>query len=492
MRASRRHDARPENPMNKPALAATGAALVILLASPWVVGALAEQRITADVARLDTEGQLDASMIEYSRGWATSAAIVELRLPGGALDPAALPPDAPADLVTAAEWLAGPIRLLVSISHGPVLLGNGLQLGVARSTVRLDPATPGYQALIDELGIPYLFELRTTTGFDAQSGFVNELPAFTLERPDLTMSFSGSTTTGSYDAAARRLVGQGDIAALHMNGADGSFDVERAAFSFDSTRYNEVLRLGYGESTIGRISVDAPGGGFAADDLQLRGDLTLDDDGEHATLTMSYGVARISDAAELDVSDVAMTATFRQIDVDALSAYYAGVQNAGLQDDASAPLSLAVEDAVYDLLAASPRLEFAPIQLNWSGEPFSAKLSINVDGASLPPRSNFTALMLATQGVLNADASIELTEPLAYAIASRGIEFQLRRANAQDSVFMADDEIAAVAQSQAVIALAALAAQGMLTRTSGGYTTTAQFNQGRLTINGNPIPFGLQ
>jgi uncharacterized protein YdgA (DUF945 family) len=477
--------------MKKPALAAAGAAVVILLATPWVVGALAEQRIASDVERLDSEGQLDATLIEYSRGWATSAAIIELELPDGALDPAALPPDAPAGLVMATEWLNGPVRLLVSISHGPVLTGDGIQIGIARSTVRLDPATPGYQALIDELGIPYLFELRTTTGFDGRSKFVNDVPAFSLERPDLTVNFSGSTTSGQYDATERRLVGQGDVPALHVTGSDGSFDLERLGFGFDSTRYNEVLRLGFGESTIGHVAIDAQGGRFAVDDVQLRGDLTLDDDGEHATLTMNYGVARISDDAELDVSDVAMTATFRQIDVDALSAYYAGVQNAGLQNDASAPLSLAVEDAVYDLLASSPQLEFAPFQLNWGGEPFSATLAINVDGANLPPRSNFTALMLATQGVLNADASIELTEPLAYAIAARGIEFQLRRGNAQESVFMTDDEIETVAQSQAAIALAGLAAQGLLTRTSGGFRTTAEFAQGRLTINGTPIPFGL-
>jgi len=478
--------------MRKPVLAVVAiAALALLAGSPWVLGALAQQRVTAGIERLDAESDIDAAIVDYARGFGTSTATIELSLPAAATDPSALPSDAPpaARLLLAA--MAEPIRLLVTVRHGPILLADGAPVGLAASTIQIDPATPGYRELLEELGIPYIFELRTVTGFTGQSDWVNEVPAFALERDDLIVRFSGSNSNGTYDAATRRLVGQGEAASLHTEAEDTIVDLEQIAFDTDSTYYSEALRIGYVDASIARIAVASPGDSFALDGFGARFDIDLDDSGERATMVGAYTLARLSDGAELDLSDVAITATARQVDIAALSAYYTSMQESGMQNDASAPLSLTAEDALYDLVTASPILELEPLRLSWQGEPLEARVRMDVDATNLPPRSNFNALVLALEGVVGIDASVEMSDALARTIAARGIAFQIRRNAANDGVFMTDDEVETIAQAQAALALAALVAQGMLTASDSGYATTAQFRQGELTVNGTPIPLGL-
>jgi uncharacterized protein YdgA (DUF945 family) len=329
------------------------------------------------------------------------------------------------------------------------------------------------------------------TGFDGRAEFVNEMPAFALERDDLTLTFSGSDTTGSYDAASRRLQADGQAAQVHIEAIGSTFDLEQLRFDSDSIRHKELMRLGFAEVSVGRIRAIGPGEDFDLDDFSMRIDIDLEDGGEHATMTSVYSFARLNDGAELDLSDLALTATARRVNVAALNAYYAGIQDSGLQNDAAAPLSLNVEDALYELMASSPELEIAPVTLNWNGEPLSATVRVEISSAALPPRSNFTVLALALQGVLSVDASLELSEELARTIAARGMALQLRRLAAEDGQFMTADAIEAIAESQAATALARLVAQGMLTSTNGAYATTARLAQGQLTVNGNAIPLGF-
>lgn len=471
--------------MKKLAIAAA-IAVVLIAATPWVFGAMARQRIAAGIERLDAEAQVDASVVDTSSGWATSTTTIELELPQ-----AAAADDVAPGLGAVLALLEEPVRLVVTMQHGPVLGGDGMGLGLAASTIRPDPAMPGYQALLDELGIPYLFELRSRTGFDGQSDFVGEIPSFEFTDDRATIVFSGSESTGTYDAALRRVVAQGQAAGLRIAAADGTFEMQDIRFDTDSTRHSDTLRLGRAEASVARISAVGPGDAFMLEDFGVRFDVDLDDGGEHATLSADYRVGRLTDGDGLDVAGLEVVATARQVDVDALSAYYVAAQQAGLSDDPTAPLSLGLEDAIYDLLVASPVIDLAPIRFSYNGEPFDATARLAVDGASLPQRTSFTVMALAMSGVVSIDASLELSEPLANVIASRGIAFQLRRSAAQDGSFMTDEQIETFAAAQAGLALATLATQGLIVATPEGFATSLRFTGGELTVNGNPIPLGL-
>lgn len=466
--------------------------LVVIAGTPWVFGSIARQRVTAGIERLDAEAQIEARVLESAGGWATSTTTIELQVPQSSLQDATLPEDLAPQVAAIVALFQEPLRLAVTMHHGPVLMGDGVSFGLASSTIRLDPATPGYEALLAELGIPYLFEIRSVTGFGGQSDFAADVPSFEYVNGDLTVAFSGSNTVGSYDAIVSRVEARGEAASLHVEAGGSAFDMEQVAFSSDSTRHNDLLRLGHAEASIAHMSASGPSERFDLDDFGVRFDVTLEDSGEHATMAGEYRFANFSDSRDIDVTGLELVATARRVDVDALAAYYIAAQEAGLSNDPAAPLSLELEDAVYDLLASSPVVDIAPIRLNWAGEPLDATVRIEIDGTSLPERSNFTAFALAFNGVASIEATLEISAELARLIAARGIAFQLRRTNGQDGILdMTEEEIETIAASQAAVTLAQLAAQGMLVSTGDGYATRLRFANGQLTVNDNVLPIGL-
>ncbi|HSG66321.1 MAG TPA: DUF945 family protein, partial [Gammaproteobacteria bacterium] len=471
--------------MKKLAIAAA-IVLVLLAATPWVLGSMARQRIAAGIERLDAEAQIDAAVLASEGGWTSSTTTIAIELPL-----AARPDDVAPEVAEMLALFDEPVQLVVGMQHGPVLADDGLSLGLAASTIRLDPATPGYQELLAELGIPYLFEIRSRTSFDGQSEFVSEVPSFEYADGEVTVAFSGSQSAGSYDAALRHVVARGEAASLRIAAGDGVFEMQDIRFDTDSTRHSDVLRVGHAEASVARIRATGPGEQFEIDDFGVRFDIAVEDGGEHATLTAEYRVARLDDGTDLDVAGLEVVATAHRVDIEALTAYYLAAQQAGISDDPTAPLSLELEDAIYALLAASPVVDVAPLRFSYNGEPLDASLRLTVDGASLPQRTGFTVLALAFDGVVSLDASLELSEALANVIAARGMAFQIRRGAAQDGLFMTDDEIETIATTQAAIAIAGLAAQDMLVATPEGYATTLRFAGGELTVNGNAIPLGL-
>jgi uncharacterized protein YdgA (DUF945 family) len=475
--------------MNKPVLIVAGTVVVTLLLTPWVFGSLAQQRVDAGIARLDAEDDIDANVVDYARGYTTSTATIELAAPNAAIADNDIPPELNALIETLSE---APIRLIVTMRHGPLLLSDDLSLGVAASTIRLDPTLPQYREFLDETGLEHLFEIRTVTGFDGRSEFVAEVSAFTLENDDISVDFAGANATGHYDAASRYFEAKGATAELNATSDDATFALEAVVFDSASTWFSPLLRLGYAEASVGRIAVESPFEQFELENIAARFDVDLEDDGEHATMSSVYTLGHFSDGADINLDDVAITATARRVNLDALTAYYEAARQAALQNDAAAPLSLSAEDAVYDLLESSPEIELAPVRFAWNGEPLDATVQIAIATDNLPPRTNFTLLALAFQGVVSIDAALALSDGLANALAARGMAFQIRRAAAQDGQFMTDDEVQTLAAAQAAIALAALVAQGMLTTTNDGYETTARFTDGTLTINGNPVPLGLR
>jgi uncharacterized protein YdgA (DUF945 family) len=476
--------------MNRPVLLIVIAtAVVTLLLTPWMFGALAEQRVEAGISRLDAEDDLDASVVDYARGWTTSTATIELDRPDAAVPSQNIPPE----LTELVEQLAAePIRLVVTMRHGPVLLGETTPLGIAASTIRLDPDLPRYREFLDQTGLDHLFEIRTVTGFDGTSDFVAEAPAFSFNNDTGVVEFAGANATGTYDALSRRFQAQGRAEELRMTDGDGTFTVESVAFDSDSTWHSPLLRFGYAEASVSRIAVASPTEQFLLEDVAARFDIDADADGEHATMASEYSLGRFSDGDDMNLDDVAIAATARRVSIDALTAYIDASQQAALQNDAAAPLALGAEDALYDLLGSSPQIDVAPIRFSWNGEPLDATLRIAVAADNLPPRTNFTLLTLAFQGVVAVDATLSVSDELATSLAARGLGFQLRRTAAQEQQYMTDDEVQMLATAQASIALAALVGQGMLTLTDDGYAATARFADGTLTVNGNVVPLGLR
>jgi len=482
--------------MKKSLLVIVAIAVLAAVAAPWVSGQITARRLAADVERANAEGEINVAIVDYARGWRESTARVEFSLPDAAFDDVDMPENLPIDFLAAREALREPVTLNVAMRHGPVLLGGGgAGLNLAESTIHIDPDTPGYAELLEELGIEQLFELRTVTRFGGRTEFAAEMPPIDFVRDDIGIVFSGAEANGFYEFGARRFAADGTAASLVVDSPMASLTLEQLRFASDSTHYNDLLRLGHADGSVARLSVTDQSAGVPTTltlvDFTASFDVELEDDGEHARLGSAYRFASLSDGAQLNLSDLDLTATARGIDIDALTTYIAASQQAALQPESAAPLTLEVEDALFALLAASPTIEVAPMSVNWNDEAVNATLRFGVDGANLPPRTAFTLMSLMLGDAVSIDATVEMSAIIARWLAARAMAFQLRRSAAADGMTFTEDEVEALANMQAATALAQLVAQGMLLSTGTGYSTQASYAGGSLTINGNTLPFGF-
>jgi uncharacterized protein YdgA (DUF945 family) len=450
------------------------------------------QRVNADIERANAEGEVDIEVIDYARGYRTSTATIEVGVPAETIEQLEIPDNLPVDAEVTRTFLGEPMRLVIEMTHGP-LVGGGI--GLMTSSVRLDPQTPGYQDLLTELDIPYLFETRTVTSFGGGTDFVTEMLPFSLMRDDLLVEFSGLDAAGSYDLIARRFNVDGSIDSLHVDLPTAGLVLEGLAFDSDSTSYNDVLRLGTVGATLARLSIinagDGPAEGLEMSGLEVRFDIDLDETTERAVLMSVYRAASVSDGADINLTGLDVVANATKIDLDAFTTYYSAAQANAMQSGSVAPLNLEVEDALYALLAAGPTAEIGPVSFDWNDEPFTATLRILVDTAALPPRDSFTILTLMFGGAVAIELSLELSEPLANLLATRGVAFQIRRGAAEQGMEISAEDAEAMAASRAAIALAGLVAQGMLNSTDVGFASEARFSSGTLTVNGSVVPLGI-
>ena len=298
--------------MNRFALAA-GSALLALGATPWVFGQITAQRVNADIERANANGEVDIEVVDYARGYRTSTATIEVGVPAETIEQLEIPDNLPVDAAVTRAFLGEPMRLVIEMTHGPIVGGG---IGLMTSAVRLDPQTPGYQDLLTELDIPYLFETRTVTGFGGGTDFVTEMPPISLMRDELLVEFSGLDAAGSYDLIARRFDVDGGIDSLHVDSPTAGLVLEGLAFNSDSTNYNEVLRLGTVGATLARLSIidagNGPAEGLEMNGLEVRFDIDLDEASERAILTSIYRAASVSDGADINLTGLDVVANAKR------------------------------------------------------------------------------------------------------------------------------------------------------------------------------------
>jgi uncharacterized protein YdgA (DUF945 family) len=124
-----------------------------------------------------------------------------------------------------------------------------------------------------------------------------------------------------------------------------------------------------------------------------------------------------------------------------------------------------------------------------NGEPFFAKILVDVDPAALPPAAqrNYQdpTLWLAASTVT---AEAQVSKVLAQDLARQAMVMQL--AGSGDPS-LTEEDINAQAEAQVGLMLVQLTGMGMLQDAGDSYTTSARFASGTLTVNGTPVPLGF-
>lgn len=467
--------------MNKVAIAAATVLALVLLALPRVVGSMTEARVRARVADIDDSSSAAARVTSFERGWFRSHAKIELTLM----------PDSLAQLGAFADGnpLLGRATLPIAVdfAHGPIAVLDGLHIGWSKMVARLDTDAPGITELEQTLGVPYVFEFRGRTGFDGAIAFDADAPPFQLPIAEALLTFSGAALAGSFDR--NRLNAAAEITSLEVTSPTGTFSVGKISGSADNELHSPYVMPGEASFAIERISISDPFAGatpaFEAANLKMTSAVELGATGDTVDMLVTYDLdsLRMQDN-ELEAASVGFA--LRSLDVAVLEAYADSANDLADGVEPGVVLEL-LGPQLERALAAEPRLAFDPIRFRFNGEPFEGKVSIAANAARLPPPGTLNLgnplLML---GLVDCSAEVRLSKLLARQLATLTAQLQL----GQDGT-IPPDQLEYMAEAQSGLMLTALVGQGLLLEEGNDYRATFEFAGGALTLNGNPLPFGL-
>jgi uncharacterized protein YdgA (DUF945 family) len=468
-------------PMNKVAIVAAALLAIVLLALPGVVGSITEARVRERVAAIDASPNADAELKSFDRGWLRSTARIELQLV----------PDTVAQLADAAGTplgVFGTLPIVVELAHGPVALQNGVHFGWSTMVARPDMEAPGVAELTQTLGVPYIFEFRGSTPYLGGLRFDADAPPFQLPIDEALLTFSGGTLAGSLDG--RQLDADAQLGSLELTSPTGTFAVRGLSARADNELRSQYVMPGETSLTIASISMAYPPQNaapmFEVSNLKMQSDVDIDATGELLEMRVTYDVdtMRVEDN---EVTAGSLGATVRNLDVAAVEAYSAAAADAAAGADA-ATLAASFGPLLERALKAGPSLTLDPIRFRYDGEPFDGRIEITTRPEQLPSAGTLSLdnpLMML--GLFNAKADLRVSKTLAGQLATLGARMQL----AGDPT-IPPDQLEYMAEAQSGLMITLLLGQGVLIEDGEAYRTSVESTGGSLTLNGNPLPFGLQ
>ena len=467
--------------MNKVAIVASALLAIVLLALPGVVGSITEARVRERVAAIDASANADAELTSFDRGWLRSTARIELTLA----------PDNVARLAAASGTplgVFGTLPIVVELAHGPVALRNGVRFAWSTLVARPDMEAPGVAELTRTLGVPYLFEFRGSTAYLCGLQFDADAPPFELPIDEALLTFSGGTLAGSL--AGRQLDADAQIGSLAFTSPTGTFAVRGLSASADNELRSQYVMPGETSFTVASMSMAYPSQNaapmFEVSNLKMLSDVGIDAAGELLEMRVTYDI----DTLRLEDNEVtagSLGVMVRNLDVATVEAYSAAVTEAATRADA-ATLAASFGPLLERALKAGPSLTLEPIRFRYDGEPFDGRIEVTTRPDQLPPAGTLTLdnpLMML--GLVNAKADLRLSKTLAGQLATLGARMQLG-----SDPTIPPDQLEYMVEAQSGLMLTMLVGQGVLIEDGEGYRTAVDYTDGSFTLNGSPLPFGLQ
>jgi uncharacterized protein YdgA (DUF945 family) len=463
--------------MNKVAVGAGALLVVAVLALPGIVGSVTEARVRERVAAIDASPTATAEVKSFDRGWFRSTAQIELRFV----------PDNVAQLADFADDL-GPFAALpiaVDFAHGPVAVLDGVHFGWSKMIARADPTAPGVTELQQTLGVPYLFEFHGSSRYFGGLEFDADAPSFVLPVDEALLTFSGATLSGTF--AQRHLAANGRIDTMELTSPTGTFALRGLLATADNELRSEYVMPGQASLSIESITAgDSATPTFEAAKLKIESDVGLDAAAELLEMSVTYAVDSVRVADDV-VTAAAVGLTVRNVDVATLEAYSAAATEVAAAGEPAATLMAVLGPHLERALKAGPSMTLEPLRFRYDDEPFEGRIELTTNTQRLPPAGTLDLdNPLQILGLVNADAEVRLSKLLAADLATLSARLQL---GADDSV--PPDQLEYMAEAQSGLILTMLVGQGVLIEDGEGYRSSVEFRDGTITLNGNPLPFGL-
>jgi uncharacterized protein YdgA (DUF945 family) len=459
--------------------------VICVLGLPVVTGMMTQARIEERVAALNNNPIVLVEVAGYDRGWLAATSRIEV----------GIKPEYAAQIgagVPAGATFEERIPVVLEVNHGPVIFDDGVQLALSTVVATFDPESPLSVLAREQLDMPYIFQLRgrgpLTGGFD----FEGDIPPVDYGDGENDLTFSGLQIDGQL--RGNHVTSHGRIESFDLTSAFTTAVVEQVNFDMDSQYQPAGFGIGNGELTIARIVVTSPMAGteplFTAQGLRVGGESAIDDGGR-MRVGVRYGAESVAAGTGFSLADAEVGIAVANLDAEAMRQYYETIQLVMGQQPAASPdeLIAALVPVLERIVEGGPNLTVDPIRFAMNGEPFFAKILVDVDPAALPPAGtrNYQdpSLWIAAATVT---AEAQVSKVLAQDLGRQAMRMQL--AGSGDPS-LTEEDIDAQADAQVGLMLVQLTGMGMLQDAGDSYTTTARFASGTLTVNGTPIPLGF-
>jgi uncharacterized protein YdgA (DUF945 family) len=457
--------------------------VVAVLGLPVLTGMMTQARIEERVAALNNNPIVLVEVESYDRGWLAATSRIEIGVnPEYAAQFAAETPPG---------FFDERIPVVLEVKHGPVIFDSGVQIALSSVVATFDPESPLSVLARDQLGMPYIFQLRGHGPITGGFVFEADIPPVDYGDGANDLSFSGLRIDGTL--RGNHVTSRGNIDSLDFTSAFTTAVVEQVSFDMTSEYQVGGFGVGNGELTVARVVVTSPMAGteplFTAQGLRVGGESAID--AGRMRIGVSYGAQSVAAGTSLSLADAELAIAVADLDAEAMRDYYETVQLVMGQQPAASPdeLFAALVPVFERLVDGGPNLAVDPIRFAMNGEPFFAKILVDVDPAALPPAAqrNYQdpTLWLAASTVT---AEAQVSKVLAQDLARQAMVMQL--AGSGDPS-LTEEDINAQAEAQVGLMLVQLTGMGMLQDAGDSYTTTARFASGTLTVNGTPVPLGF-
>ncbi|MEO0974524.1 MAG: DUF945 family protein, partial [Pseudomonadota bacterium] len=446
----------------------------------------------------------------YARGWFDAQGRLELRMKDAYVDMITNQSAAEAEAEGAAseaflarldevrDLLSTPVFVDVDVSHGLVLLLQGMRPGLAGAVMTLDDDTV---ASVEAAKFVDGIEMRAHIGFDQIVHYEGSVPALRIDEADGTHTrFLGAEVDGEYVLATGVLTFAGEAPFFMATFAeDEALEIRGLRTSGEYRQFEGGLWLGDAQATIDTITSNLPDGdgvvvALNLERFSLSGGLTLDEqDDQLLKATVRYGADRLTMdevSASFDVP-MSVDGVSREAMVDFLALNSDPEYLRFMADpEGSVPIPDELTAFLEKMIAQPPSVRIGPAEVTYDDAPVNFDLHASLASAVLRD-TGFAGLAdpaIATQAaIVKADATVPAA--LAEQIAELVLADQIGASFGPST--MSPEQIAQLAAAQAPAMLEQLVQQGMIQREGDRYRAKVSVENGNLDLNGLVLPLGM-
>lgn len=479
--------------MKKAAIGLLVAVAACVLLLPPVMGIQAQRQLEATLQRVSerSNGVVELVLGDYERGWFSSAG----RIRGYVRDDfLADNPELHVALEkgrTLADVLHDGIEQDVTVTHGPLILGESTKVGLGELVMVLDGSgNPDLEDLLAQTGNDYFIRNRVIIGLAGYGAFTIDAPPFTLASEDHTESaiFAGAEASGQVDLGDMHGVASGQINGMSLIGPQARVEIGAIRFEGD-VRYpaSDPYGLGTMSMTLDRlVATDPDAATLNMNDLAFSYTSARDANGQ-VTLVAVYETAGLV-TGEHTLEDLQLG-----LRMTTSAAALVELQRLG-QSLQSYPepegLPAEANRAIHGLLAGNFALDLEPVHFVYQQRPLTAALRLRAKTDALPPPDQFVltdpTLMMALFTIeLDLQAHKALAVEMVIPQLTAQLTAQMPEGNEIDQQALDD-----LVREQAQLMLATLVDQGILRRDGDDYVVTARYDAGSLLINDQQLPLG--